>query len=99
MLFVRANPIKQDNSVDNLTSLQALGTLSCAALNRPPLIHTQRVVQTLSIERVTPCQSLELLGILLQENNSIHYFYCQTGRMLAWELPAFLDKGKDMWVA
>lgn len=83
MLFVRANPIKKEDSVDNLTSFQVLGTQGCAVLNRPPLIHTQHVVQALSIEGVTPFQSLELLGILLQENNSIHRFYCQTERILA----------------
>lgn len=83
MLFVRANPIKKEHSVDNLASIQVLGTQGCAVLNRPPLIHAQHVVQALSIEGVTPFQSLELLGILLQANNSIHHFYCQTERILA----------------
>lgn len=82
MLFVRANPIKTDDSIDNLMFLLVLGTPSHAALNRPSPIHVPHVVQTLSIERVTLLQSLELMGSLLKEN-IIHHFYYQTERMLA----------------
>lgn len=69
MLFVRANPVKKEDRGDNLTSLQELGAPSYAALNRSPLIHAQCALQTLSVEGVTLFWSLELLGILLQENN------------------------------
>lgn len=82
--------MKKEGSAENPASLWVLGALSCAALNRPPLI----CVQTLSIERVTLFQSLELLGILLQENSSIHQFCCQTKRMLVWELLLFQIKAR-----
>lgn len=39
---------------------------------------------------------LSYYTILLEENNRIHHFYCQTKRMLTWEiLAALVNKGKD----
>lgn len=56
---------------------------------------TQHAVQTLSIEEIICFWSFELLLVFSQGNNSIHYFYCQTGGMFAWELVAvLLDKSK-----
>lgn len=52
-------------------------------------------VQTLAVAGLALFWSFELLGILLQKNTSIHHLYCQAERMLAGELSAFLDKGKD----
>lgn len=90
IVFFRANPLKKEESVDNCASLQVLGAPACAALGR-----SQHSVQTLSVAGITLFWSFELLGIFLQENTSIHHFCCQTEKILAGELPAFLDKGKD----
>lgn len=67
-----------------------------AVASHGPLIHMQHAGLPLPIEEIPPFGHLCYYRIFWLENNSIHYFYCQTERMFTWELlAALLDKGKD----
>lgn len=83
------SPIKKANCVGNETFLHLLGTL-CAQ-------HQAAVHDTCSVL----CRPVVLLtgAVTGFSYKKTTHLYCQTEKMLTWELPALWDKGKAMQVA